>query len=70
MTEQLFYNIGQQRYHADVARADRNYARRVASEIETRSNRDQIVYGLVSLAARLQPSLTVQIQRPAQPTAV
>ena len=69
MNEQIFFELGKQRYSDDVARGERNYARQTAVEFEARSVRDRIALGLVKLAASLQPSLSIQVQRPAQPVA-
>ncbi len=69
MNEQLFFDIGRQRYSEDIARAERNFAQQVVTEIEARSARDRVALGLVKLAASLQPSLSIEIQRPVEPAA-
>ena len=69
MNEQIFFDLGKQRYSEDVARAERNYAQQVVIDIEAQSVRDRVALGLVKLAASLQPSLSIQVQRPAQPAA-
>ncbi len=66
MNEQLFFDIGQQRYSEDITRAERNYAQQAANEIDAQSARDRIALGLVKLAASLQPSLSIQVQRPSE----
>lgn len=53
MNEQLYFDLGQQRHAAGVKRAEANCAR--------------LAISLVSLAARLQPSLAITVQCPAQP---
>ena len=67
MNEQLFFDIGRQRYSEDIARAESNLTQQVVNEVEARSARDRIALGLVKLAASLQPSLSIEIQRPAEP---
>ena len=69
MNEQIFFDLGKQRYSDDVARGERNYAQQAVVDIEAQSVRDRIALGLVKLAASLQPSLAIQVQRPTQPAA-
>ena len=66
MNEQIFFDLGKQRYSDDIARGERNYAQQAVVDIEAQSVRDRIALGLVKLAASLQPSLAMQVQRPAQ----
>ena len=69
MNEQIFFDLGQQRYNDDVVRGEANYKRQSANAPQDSGPRFQIALALVSLAARIQPSLSVQIQSPAQPAA-
>ena len=69
MNEQLYYDIGQQKHTENVARAERNIARQASSKQNADSTRDRIALGLVSLATKLQPALSINVQRPAQPAA-
>jgi len=69
MNEQLFYDIGQQKHIENVTRAERNVARQAARGSASPAARDRIALGLVSLATRLQPALSIQVQRPAEPAA-
>jgi hypothetical protein len=67
MNEQLFFDIGQQKYTDDVTRGEANY--QVQNAIAALSNgpRAKIAVGLVSLATRLQPNLAIEVQQPARP---
>ena len=67
MNEQLFFDIGQQKHVETIARAERNLAQQTVNEIGSRSTRDRLALGLVTLAAKLQPSITIQVQHPAKP---
>ena len=69
MNEQIFFDLGKQRYSDDVARGERNYAQQAVIEFEAQSARDRLAIGLVKLAASLQPSLSIKVQRPNQPVA-
>ena len=69
MNEQLCFHIGNQKHIENVARAERNFAQQAANEIEAQSARDRVALGLVKLAASLQPSLSIKVQRPAEPAA-
>ena len=69
MNEQLFFDIGQQKHSEKVARAERNIRQRAAQGSTPRSTRDQIALSLVTLATKLQPGLSIQVQRPAEPAA-
>ena len=67
MNEQLFFDIGRQKHIETIARAERNLAQQAASEINARPARDRLALVLVTLAAKLQPSITIQVQHPAKP---
>jgi hypothetical protein len=58
-----------QRYHEDVKRGEANYDRQAVSTAPSDGHRARLALMLVSLAARLQPNLTITVQQPAQPAA-
>ena len=69
MNEQLFFDIGRQRHSDDVARAERAIARRATLGVEASTTRDRAELGLISLATKLQPALSIQVQRSAETAA-
>ena len=67
MNEQIFFDLGQQKYTDDVARGEANYQALNATAITGGGPRAKIAVTLVSLAARLQPNLTIEVQQTAHP---
>ena len=67
MNEQIFFDLGQQKYTGDVARGEANYQRQAATVATGNGPRAKLAVSLVSLAARLQPNLTIEVQQPSQP---
>ena len=48
MNEQIFFDLGQQRYSEDIARAEHDYAQQAVIDIEAQSVRDRVALGLVA----------------------
>ena len=69
MYEQIFFDLGQQKYTDNVARGEANYQRQAALDSATSGLRLHLAVALLSLATRIQPSLSIQNQRPAQAAA-
>jgi hypothetical protein len=67
MNEQIFFDLGQQRYNDDIARGEANYKRQTATVVQSSGPRLQLAISLINLASRIQPSLSVQVEQPAQP---
>ncbi len=67
MNEQIFFDLGQQRYNDDIARGEANYKRQAATAVQASGPRFQLAISLINLASRIQPSLSVQVEQPAQP---
>ena len=66
MNEQIFFDLGQQKYSDDVARGEANHKRQADLDSTSAGPRFHLAVALLSLAARIQPSLSIQVQRPAQ----
>lgn len=67
MNEMLNDSLAFDRYTNDLKRAEANYQHRTAKRSSKNGPRFQIALALLSLATRIQPALSVQIQRPAGP---
>ena len=65
MNDMLNDALAFQRYHEDVKRGETNEPQRSASAAQDNGPRTRLAVTLVSLAARLQPNLTITVQQPA-----
>ena len=69
MNEQIFFDIGQQKYNDDTVRGEASYNQRAALAMNGGGPRFHLAVALLSLASRIQPSLSINVQQPAQPAA-
>ena len=63
MNELLHDTLGLQRYAEDLARAEESYARHAALGTDAWSARDRVALGLIAVATKLHPALTIHVQR-------
>lgn len=69
MNEMLNDSLAFDRYTTDLKRAEANYQQRTAMASRANGPRFRIALALLNLASRIQPSLAIQIQQPAEPAA-